>query len=161
MLQYIFEYYSNNVANSLCLFSHFKLIIIPHFSPFFYYFSYKVISMMSTSAFITLWTTSFFLDFIIQPWPCFAYVNKCGLGRYSVMDSGSLKANVVYPQLKEFKDTISLYIFTLDLVTNNYPVITAVEVLPFHCFALTLCSTITGGVIILASNTMQILQYIR
>ena len=77
------------------------------------------------------------------------------------MDSGSLKANVVYPQLKEFKDTVSLYIFTLDFVTNNYPVITAIEVLPFDCFALTWCSITTGGVIILSSNTMQIQQYIR
>ncbi|PIL30998.1 hypothetical protein GSI_05691 [Ganoderma sinense ZZ0214-1] len=57
-------------------------------------------------------------------------------------------------RLKEFKDTISLYIFTLDLVTNNYPVITVVDGLPYDCFTLTPCSTTTGGVIILASNAI-------
>nr|VWP00056.1 Amidohydrolase family protein [Ganoderma boninense] len=57
-------------------------------------------------------------------------------------------------RLKEFKDTVSLYIFTLDLVTNNYPVITAVDGLPFDCFTLIPCSTAIGGVIILASNAI-------
>ncbi len=30
-------------------------------------------------------------------------------------------------RLKEYKDTVGLFIFTLDLVTNNYPLITAVD----------------------------------
>ena len=49
---------------------------------------------------------------------------------------------------------MGLYIFTLDLVTNNYPVITAVEGLPYDCFSLTPCSTATGGVVILAGNSI-------
>ncbi|KAI0754932.1 CPSF A subunit region-domain-containing protein [Daedaleopsis nitida] len=57
-------------------------------------------------------------------------------------------------RLKEYKDTVGLYIFTLDLITNNYPVITAVDGLPYDCFALTPCSTATGGVVILASNSI-------
>ena len=57
-------------------------------------------------------------------------------------------------RLKEFKDTVGLYIFTLDFITNNYPVITAVDGLPYDCFALTPCSTATGGVVILASNAV-------
>ncbi len=56
--------------------------------------------------------------------------------------------------MKEFKDTVGLYIFTLDLITNNYPVITAVDGLPYDCFTLTPCSTATGGVVILASNSI-------
>ncbi|TBU39387.1 CPSF A subunit region-domain-containing protein [Dichomitus squalens] len=57
-------------------------------------------------------------------------------------------------RLKEYKDTVGLYIFTLDFVTNNYPVITAVDGLPYDCFALTPCSTAIGGVVILASNAV-------
>lgn len=57
-------------------------------------------------------------------------------------------------RLKEYKDTVGLYIFTLDLITNNYPVITGVEGLPYDCFALTPCSTSTGGVVVLASNSV-------
>ena len=56
--------------------------------------------------------------------------------------------------MKEYKDTVGLYIFTLDLITNNYPVITAVDGLPYDCFSLTPCSTTTGGVVILASNSI-------
>ncbi|KAI0646665.1 CPSF A subunit region-domain-containing protein [Trametes meyenii] len=57
-------------------------------------------------------------------------------------------------RLKEYKDTVGLYIFTLDLVTNNYPVIAAVDGLPYDCFSLTPCSTATGGVVILAGNAV-------
>ena len=60
----------------------------------------------------------------------------------------------LHRRLKEFKDTVGLYIFTLDLITKNYPVITAVDGLPYDCFALTPCSTATGGVVILASNAV-------
>ncbi|KAH9849008.1 CPSF A subunit region-domain-containing protein [Lenzites betulinus] len=57
-------------------------------------------------------------------------------------------------RLKEYKDTVGLYIFTLDLVTNNYPLIAAVDGLPYDCFSLTPCSTAIGGVVILASNAI-------
>ncbi|KAH9930484.1 CPSF A subunit region-domain-containing protein [Epithele typhae] len=57
-------------------------------------------------------------------------------------------------RLKEFKDTVSLHIFALDLVTNNYPVITSVDGLPYDCFAVTPCATATGGVFILAANSV-------
>ncbi|OBZ77259.1 Protein CFT1 [Grifola frondosa] len=57
-------------------------------------------------------------------------------------------------RLKEYKDTVGLFIFSLDLVTHNYPVITAVEGLPYDCFSITPCSTAFGGVIVLASNAI-------
>lgn len=57
-------------------------------------------------------------------------------------------------RLKEYKDTVGLFIFTLDLVTNNYPLITAVDGLPYDCLSLTPCSTAIGGVVILASNAI-------
>lgn len=57
-------------------------------------------------------------------------------------------------RLKEYKDTVKLIIFTLDLVTQNYPIITSVEGLPHDCLSLLPCSTSLGGVVIIASNSM-------
>ncbi|KZT66632.1 hypothetical protein DAEQUDRAFT_714689 [Daedalea quercina L-15889] len=57
-------------------------------------------------------------------------------------------------RLQEYKDTVGLLIFTLDLVTHHYPVITVVESLPYDCFALTACSTSLGGVVVLAGNSI-------
>jgi cleavage and polyadenylation specificity factor subunit 1 len=56
--------------------------------------------------------------------------------------------------LKEFKDTMSLYIFTLDLVSRTYPIITKVDGLPYDCLSLIPCSSALGGVVILASNAV-------
>ena len=60
----------------------------------------------------------------------------------------------MFSRLQEYKDTVALMIFTLDLVTHHYPVITVVESLPYDCFALTACSTSLGGVVILAGNSI-------
>lgn len=49
---------------------------------------------------------------------------------------------------------MKLFIFTLDLVTQHYPIITAIEGLPFDCLSITPCSTTFGGVIILTSNSI-------
>ncbi|KAG5641144.1 hypothetical protein DXG03_005895 [Asterophora parasitica] len=57
-------------------------------------------------------------------------------------------------RLKEFKDTARLIIFTIDIVTQNYPIITAVEGLPHDCFALMACATSLGGVMVLSSNSL-------
>ncbi|KAI0938339.1 hypothetical protein AcW1_001910 [Taiwanofungus camphoratus] len=57
-------------------------------------------------------------------------------------------------RLKEYKDTVALFIFTLDLITSHYPVITAVEGLPYDCFSITACSTALGGVVVLACNSI-------
>jgi cleavage and polyadenylation specificity factor subunit 1 len=59
-----------------------------------------------------------------------------------------------YRRLKEFKDTVKLIIFTLDLVTQNYPIITSVEGLPHDCLSLLACSTSLGGVVIITSNSI-------
>ncbi|KAI0302807.1 CPSF A subunit region-domain-containing protein [Multifurca ochricompacta] len=57
-------------------------------------------------------------------------------------------------RLKEFKDTMSLYIFTLDLISRTYPVITKVDGLPYDCLSLIPCSSALGGVVILSSNAV-------
>ncbi len=59
-----------------------------------------------------------------------------------------------HSRLKEFKDTMSLYIFTLDLVSRTYPIITKVDGLPYDCLSLIPCSSSLGGVVILTSNAV-------
>jgi cleavage and polyadenylation specificity factor subunit 1 len=49
---------------------------------------------------------------------------------------------------------MSLYIFTLDLVSRTYPTITKVDGLPYDCFSLIPCSSALGGVVILTSNAV-------
>lgn len=56
--------------------------------------------------------------------------------------------------MKEFKDTVKLIIFTLDIATQNYPIITFVEGLPYDCLSLLPCSTSLGGVVITTSNAL-------
>ena len=60
----------------------------------------------------------------------------------------------VKSRLKEFKDTMSLYIFALDLVSRTYPAITKVDGLPYDCASLIPCSSALGGVVILTSNAV-------
>ncbi|EJD05583.1 cleavage factor protein [Fomitiporia mediterranea MF3/22] len=57
-------------------------------------------------------------------------------------------------RLKEFKDTCNLFIFTLDLVTHMYPIITSVENLPHDCFAMLPCDSSLGGVVIISCNSL-------
>ncbi|KAF8631110.1 hypothetical protein AX17_005155 [Amanita inopinata Kibby_2008] len=57
-------------------------------------------------------------------------------------------------RLKEYKDTTKLIFFTIDLTTQNYPIITSVEGLPYDCISLLPCSTSTGGVVIVACNSL-------
>ncbi|KAG6820213.1 hypothetical protein H0H93_003867 [Arthromyces matolae] len=57
-------------------------------------------------------------------------------------------------RLNEFKDTMRLVIFTLDIVTQTYPIITSVQGLPYDCFALLACPASLGGVIVLTGNAM-------
>lgn len=57
-------------------------------------------------------------------------------------------------RLKEFKDTISLFIVTLDLNTRTYPIISQVHSLPYDCLALLPCPTSYGGVVVLAANSI-------
>ena len=45
-------------------------------------------------------------------------------------------------------------IFTLDLASNHYPVITSVEGLPHDSFSILPCSSVFGGVVIMASNSI-------
>lgn len=57
-------------------------------------------------------------------------------------------------RLKEYKDTVKLIIFTLDVVTQNYPIIRTVEGLPHDCLFLLPCSTSLGGVVVLTCNSI-------
>ncbi|KII91367.1 hypothetical protein PLICRDRAFT_696440 [Plicaturopsis crispa FD-325 SS-3] len=57
-------------------------------------------------------------------------------------------------RLKEFKDTVRLIIFTLDIVTQNYPVIATVEGLPYDCISLLPAESSLGGVFIQTSNSI-------
>ncbi|KAJ6591099.1 CPSF A subunit region-domain-containing protein [Mycena vulgaris] len=57
-------------------------------------------------------------------------------------------------RLKEYKDTVKLAIFTLDVVSQHYPVISSVSGLPYDCISLLACSSSLGGVVILTSNSM-------
>ena len=49
---------------------------------------------------------------------------------------------------------MSLCIFTLDLVTRRYPIITAVDKLPYDSFSLVPCSPSLGGIIIMSDNAI-------
>ena len=49
---------------------------------------------------------------------------------------------------------MSLYIFTLDLVSRTYPAITKVDGLPYDCLSLIPCSSALGGVVILTTNAV-------
>ncbi len=49
---------------------------------------------------------------------------------------------------------MKLVTFTLDIATQNYPIITSVEGLPYDCLRLIPCSTSLGGVVITTSNAL-------
>ncbi|KZT18929.1 hypothetical protein NEOLEDRAFT_1142724 [Neolentinus lepideus HHB14362 ss-1] len=57
-------------------------------------------------------------------------------------------------RLKEYKDTVKLFIFTLDLVTRSYPVINVVDNLPYDSTTLLPCNASLGGVVVLTSNSV-------
>ncbi|KAJ6588439.1 CPSF A subunit region-domain-containing protein [Mycena capillaripes] len=57
-------------------------------------------------------------------------------------------------RLKEYKDTVKLAIFTLDVVSQHYPIIMSVSGLPYDSISLLPCSASLGGVVILTSNSI-------
>ncbi|KAH7107502.1 CPSF A subunit region-domain-containing protein [Auriculariales sp. MPI-PUGE-AT-0066] len=57
-------------------------------------------------------------------------------------------------RLEEFKDTVSLRLITLDLVTRSYPVITSVDGLPYDSLMLLACPAAVGGVVVISSNAI-------
>ncbi|KAJ7164986.1 CPSF A subunit region-domain-containing protein [Mycena filopes] len=57
-------------------------------------------------------------------------------------------------RLKEYKDTVKLAIFTLDVVSQHYPIITSVSGLPYDCISMLPCSSSLGGVVILTTNSI-------
>lgn len=60
----------------------------------------------------------------------------------------------IYRRLKEYKDTVKLMIFTLDLITHNYSIITSADALPYDCLEVLPCATSLGGVVIITSNSI-------
>ncbi|PPQ82730.1 hypothetical protein CVT26_000474 [Gymnopilus dilepis] len=57
-------------------------------------------------------------------------------------------------RLKEYKDTSKLLIFTLDHANQHFPIITAIDSLPYDCLSLLPCPPSIGGVIITTSNAL-------
>ncbi|KAJ7248582.1 CPSF A subunit region-domain-containing protein [Mycena haematopus] len=57
-------------------------------------------------------------------------------------------------RLKEYKDTVKLATFTLDVVGQHYPIISSVSGLPHDCISLLPCSASLGGVVVLTSNSI-------
>ncbi|KAF9031687.1 hypothetical protein BDZ89DRAFT_948625 [Hymenopellis radicata] len=58
-------------------------------------------------------------------------------------------------RLKEFKDTFRVIMFTLDIYSQNFPIIASIDGLPHDCIYLLPCSSELGGVIIIASNAIM------
>lgn len=61
---------------------------------------------------------------------------------------------LLFSRLKEYKDTMRLFIFTLNVVTRSYPIITSVEGLPYDCLSVVPCPAALGGVVVLTSNSV-------
>ena len=59
-----------------------------------------------------------------------------------------------FSRLREYKDTVGLIVFTLDLITRNCPVLTAIDGLPYDCLYLVPCSAELGGVIVVSANSL-------
>ncbi|KAG7452675.1 uncharacterized protein BT62DRAFT_989773 [Guyanagaster necrorhizus] len=57
-------------------------------------------------------------------------------------------------RLKEFKDTFRLVIFTLDILSQNFPIITSVVGLPYDCLSILPTTTVLGGVVVVTSNAL-------
>ena len=57
-------------------------------------------------------------------------------------------------RLKEYKDTVKLVIFTLDIAAQHYPILTFVELLPHDSLYLLPCSTSLGGVVVITGNSI-------
>jgi len=71
-----------------------------------------------------------------------------------VMFLSWLVTTLMCRRLKEYKDTVKLIIFTLDFVTQNYPIIRSVDGLPHDCLFLLPCATSLGGVVIVTCNSI-------
>ncbi|KAK0240309.1 CPSF A subunit region-domain-containing protein [Armillaria nabsnona] len=57
-------------------------------------------------------------------------------------------------RLKEFKDTFRLVVFTLDILSQNFPIITSVVGLPHDCLYILPTTTVLGGIVIVTSNSL-------
>jgi cleavage and polyadenylation specificity factor subunit 1 len=61
---------------------------------------------------------------------------------------------MISSRLREFKDTVRLIIFALDIMTQNSTIITSVQGLPHDAFSLLPCSTAFGGVVVITGNSV-------
>lgn len=66
----------------------------------------------------------------------------------------SLVSRTLSSRLKEYKDTVKIAIFTLDIVGQHYPIISSVSGLPYDSISLLPCSASLGGVVVLTSNSI-------
>lgn len=68
---------------------------------------------------------------------------------------GSLARIIYLPRrLKEFRDTTSLFVITLDLNARLYPIIFQVHNLPYDCLTVHPCPTSYGGVLLVAADSI-------
>lgn len=94
-------------------------------------------------------------DLTIQPSPFYFKHNKRGLGTsVDPLIHVPLIKREISSRLREFKDTVRLIIFTLDIMTQNSTIITSVQGLPHDAFSLLPCSTTFGGVVVITSNSV-------
>lgn len=96
----------------------------------------------------------FFRGSIIPPSPFSSRRNRLGQGESLAPAVFIITIITICSRLKEYKDTVRLVIFTLDIITQNYPIITSVEGLPHDCLSLLPCATSLGGAVIVTTNSM-------
>ncbi len=61
---------------------------------------------------------------------------------------------MLFSRLKEFKDTFRLVVFTLDILSQNFPIITSVVGLPHDCLYILPTTIVLGGIVIVTSNSL-------
>jgi cleavage and polyadenylation specificity factor subunit 1 len=90
-----------------------------------------------------------------QRLPYYSTPNSPGQGKTSPPLNGGHSLIPTQPRrLKEYKDTAKLVVFTLDIVTQGYSIISSAEGLPYDCLSLLACPAALGGVVVLTCNSI-------
>ena len=102
-------------------------------------------------------TLSTLFSFLVSParlLQSFSKTRRRGQGMHESTSPCIFLTRASISRLREYKDTVGLIVFTLDLVTHNCPTITTVENLPYDSLFLVPCPAALGGVIIVTSNSL-------
>lgn len=65
-----------------------------------------------------------------------------------------LSSSVLVSRLNELKDTVSVFIITIDAVTRTYPVISQMNDLPYDVLYIVPCPAALGGVLLVTPNAI-------